>query len=76
MLWHQPFEVPNVKTNTEKYQKFLCEFVDIKRNGWRHYSIAFNDLTYNYYKPVMDKFDQQVEDLAKTMKSVIREKVL
>jgi hypothetical protein len=75
-MWYQPFEIPNINTSIEKYQKFLCEFVDLKRNGWRHYSTAFNELTYNYYKPVMNKFDTQVEVLAENMKSAIREKIL
>lgn len=75
-MWYQPFELPNINTSIEKQQKFLCEFVDIKRNGWRHYSTAFNELTYNYYKPLMNKLDAQVEDLAKNMKEIINHKVL
>ena len=76
MMWHQPLELPNINTSIEKQQKFLCEFVDIKRNGWRHYSTAFNDLTYNYYKPLMTKLDTQVEELAENMKTAIRTKML
>lgn len=75
-MWHQPFEMPSIKTSIEKQQKFLCEFVDIKRNGWRHYSNALNELTYNYYKPLMNKLDEQVEELAKNMKAVIQHKIL
>lgn len=75
-MWYQPPEIPNIKTSLEKQQKFLCEFVDLKRNGWRHYSTAFNELTYNYYKPVMNKLDEQVDELAKNMKAVIQHKIL
>jgi hypothetical protein len=75
-MWYQPFELPNINTSLEKQQKFFCELVDLKRNGWRHYSTAFNELTYNYYKPVMNKFDAQVEELAESMKTAIRKKVL
>jgi hypothetical protein len=75
-MWHQPFEIPNINTSIEKQQKFFCELVDLKHNGWRHYSRAFNELTYNYYKPVMTKFDAQVEELAESMKTAIRKKVL
>jgi hypothetical protein len=76
MWWNQPLEVPNIKTSIEKQQKFLCEFVDLKRNGWRHYSTALNDLTYNFYRPLLDRADAQVTDLAENLKTLIRTPLL
>lgn len=71
-MWNQTFELPTIKTAMDGQQTFLCEFVDIKRNGWLHYSKALNNLTHNYYRPMLDKMDAQVEELAETMKKNIR----
>lgn len=75
-MWWQPFELPNINTCIEKQQKFFCEFVDLKRNGWNHYSQALNELTYDFYRPLLNRLDQEVSDLAENMKTVIRTKVL
>jgi len=76
MWWQIPVDVPNIKTCSEKQQKFFCEFVDIKRNGWRHYSTALNELTYDFYRPLMKRLDQQVEDFAENLKTAIRTPIL
>jgi hypothetical protein len=76
MWWQPQIELPNIKTSVEKQQKFLCEFVDIKRNGWRHYSTALNDLTYEFYRPLLKRLDQQVEDFAENLKTAIRTPIL
>jgi hypothetical protein len=76
-MWWQPmFEAPNIKTCVEKQQKFFCEFVDIKRNGWRHYSTALNELNHGFYGPLLKRMDQQVDDFAEVLKTVIRTPVL
>lgn len=75
MWWNQPLELPNINTCMEKQQKFLCEFVDLKRNGWNHYSQALNELTYDFYRPLLKKCDAHVADLAENMKTVIRTQV-
>ncbi len=76
MWWNQQIQLPNINTCIEKQQKFLCEFVDLKRNGWNHYSQALNELTYDFYRPLLDRLDRDVGDLAENMKTVIRTKVL
>lgn len=68
--YYQP--VFNINTVIEKQQTFLCEFVDIKRNGWNHYSKALNNLTYEFWKPWLDEADKQVSNLADNMKLVIK----
>lgn len=68
--YYQP--VFNINTVIEKQQTFLCEFVDLKRNGWNHYSKALNNLTYDFYKPWLDEADKQVSNLADSMKLVIK----
>lgn len=62
----------NINTVVENQQTFLCEFVDIKRNGWNHYSKALNNLTYDFWKPWLDEADKQVNNLAESMKLTIR----
>lgn len=74
-MWMQPtLPTFNINTCTEKQQKFLCEFVEIKRNGWMHYTRAYNELTYNFWKPLTDQQDAFVNDLAENMKSFIKAK--
>jgi hypothetical protein len=77
-MWWQPlqFELPNINTSIEKQQKFFCEFVDLKRNGWNHYSRALNELTYDFYRPVLARADKAVAELAENMKTVIRTKLI
>jgi hypothetical protein len=68
--YYQP--VFNINTITEKQQTFLCEFVDIKRNGWMHYSKALNNMTGDFWKPWLDETDKQINNLAESMKLAIR----
>lgn len=68
--YNQP--VFNIETATKQQQSFLCEFVDIKRNGFRHYVKALNNLTYNFYAPMLEKQEKAVDELAETMKFAIR----
>lgn len=62
----------NINTVIANQQTFLCEFIDIKRNGWLHYSKALNNLTYNFWKPWLDEVDTYVNNLAEHMKLTIR----
>ena len=64
--------MPTITDVTNKNQQFLCEFVNLKQNGWHHYSKALNDLTYGFWKPVLDQADDQVDKLADHMKLCVK----
>lgn len=68
------FQTPvfNIETVTKQQQNFFCEFVDIKRNGFRHYVKALNNLTYNFYAPILEKQEKSIDELAESMKFAIR----
>lgn len=71
-MLHYYEPVLNINTVIEKQQTFICEFVDIKRNGWLHYSKAVNNMTGNFWKPWLDDADTYVNNLAEHMKLTIR----
>ena len=62
----------NIDTVTKQQQTFLCEFVDIKRNGFRHYVKALNNLTYNFWAPTLAQQEKSIDELAESMKFAIR----
>jgi len=72
MWWTPTPQLPNINTSIEKHQKFLCEFVEIKRNGWMHYTRAYNEMTYDFWKPWTERQDAFVNDLAENLKSFIK----
>ena len=69
---YPPLTMPTITDVVERNQQFLCEFVNIKRNGFHHFSKAVNDLTHGFWKPVLDQADQQVTNLADHMKLCIK----
>jgi hypothetical protein len=71
-MLHNFQPVFNINTVITNQQTFLCEFVDIKRNGWLHYSKAVNNMTGNFWKPWLDDADTYVNNLAEHMKLTIR----
>lgn len=71
-MLHYYEPVLNINTLIQKQQTFICEFVDIKRNGWLHYSKAVNNMTGNFWKPWLDDADTYVNNLAEHMKLTIR----
>jgi hypothetical protein len=71
-MLHNFQPVFNINTVITNQQTFLCEFVDIKRNGWLHYSKALNNMTANFWKPWLDEADTHVNNLAEHMKLTIR----
>lgn len=75
MLWSMVQQSPiNIDDVAQKHKTFLCEFVDLKRNGWFHYSKALNALTSGFWSPVLEKSDKYIEQLAEEMKTSIRGK--
>lgn len=74
MLWTPPHLAPTytITQATEQYQTFLCEFVDIKRNGFLHFTKAYNNLTYGFWGPVLKDADKYIENFAENLKLTIR----
>jgi len=56
----------------EKNQQFVCEFINLKRNGFLHYTKALNELTYGFWSPTLKDADEYVKNLAENMKLVAR----
>jgi hypothetical protein len=75
-MWWQPenYNLPTIENSIEKQRKFYCEFIDLKRNGYHHYTRALNDLSYGYWKPILIKTDDYVTKLADNMKAAINTK--
>lgn len=72
-MWAEhPANVVNIRTVIEKQQQFLCDFVDIKAEGWRKFSRSFNNLTYGFWAPCTIPMDKAVEQLAESMKLTIK----
>ena len=67
-----PALVVNIETVIGKQQQFLCDFVDIKAEGWRKFSSSFNQLTGGFWAPWMIPVDKAVEKLAEEIKLTIR----
>jgi hypothetical protein len=73
-MFNYPIPVFNIETVIEKQQTFLCEFVNLKRNGFHHYTKALNNLTYDFWKPWLDDADKNVSNYAEALKTTIRNK--
>ena len=66
------FTMPTITDVVNKNQQFLCEFVNLKQNGFHHYTKALNELTGGFWKPVLDQANQQIDKLADDMKLTIK----
>ena len=73
MLYHNPV-MPTIDDLVVKNQQFLCEFVDLKHNGWNHYSKALNNLTNGFWAPWLRQADKGVADFAHVLKTTIKQK--
>lgn len=49
--------------------KFYDAFIDLKVTGWKAYSKALNEYTQGFFKTQLEKSDETVDSLGKTMKS-------
>jgi hypothetical protein len=71
---YPPLSTPTITDVIEKNQQFLCEFVDLKRNGFLHYTKALNNYTYFFWSPWLNDADNYVKNLADNLKLTIRMK--
>lgn len=74
MLWdttHLQFPI-TIADVSSRHQTFLCEFVDLKRNGYLHFTKAYNNLTYGFWGPWLNESDKYINNLAEHLKLVIK----
>lgn len=69
-----PFTPITITNVIEKNQTFLCELVNLKKDGFHHYTKAFNSLTYGFWEPMLKQSDDLITKLADDMKLTIRGK--
>lgn len=76
MMWTQtvPMVPLTITDLIAKQQTFLCEFVDLKRNGYHHYTKALDTLTGGFWGPILKQSDGHITKLADDMKLTIRGK--
>ncbi len=58
----------------EKNQQFLCEFVNLKRDGFLHYTKALDNYTCFFWSPWLRDADTHIKNTAENMKLLIRGK--
>lgn len=74
-MLHYQLPVFNINTVIEKHQTFLCEFVELKRNGFHHYTRALDNLTYMFWQPWLLEQEKAIDQLADQMKQLIKVKL-
>jgi hypothetical protein len=47
-------------------------FIDLKVEGWKSYSKALNQYSFNFYTDQLKNIDKSVENMAHEMKSVMK----
>lgn len=55
-----------------KNQQFLCDFIDLKREGFLSYTKALNNYSYFFWSPWLKETDQFIINLADHMKLCVR----
>ena len=74
MFWnptHLQFPI-TITDVSDRYQTFLCEFVDLKKNGYHHYTKAYNNLTYGFWEPWLKDSDTHITNFADHLKLAIK----
>lgn len=51
-------------------KRFYHAFIDLKVEGWKRYSKAFDEYTLGYWKSALNEADEQVQKTAETFKHV------
>lgn len=75
MIWTPPHlqNLPITITDvTNRYVTFVCEFIDLKRNGYHHYTKAYDNLTYGFWGPWLRESDKTVSNFAEHLKLVAK----
>lgn len=71
---HPCYYTPTITDVVNKNQLFWCEFVDLKRNGFHHYTRALNELTNGFWRPWLNEADTHVSNFADNLKLCIKNK--
>lgn len=70
-----PYPLITIDDVVSKNQQFVCEFIELKRNGFHHFTRALNDLTYHFWSPWLHQADKNIDQLAENMKSAVKVKL-
>jgi hypothetical protein len=68
-IYSFPYTINDVM---DKHTTFLCEFVDLKRNGYHHFSKAYDNLTYGFWGPWLKQSDTYVSNFAEHLKLTLK----
>lgn len=73
-MYHLLPQYPSFTINDviEKNQQFLCDFINLKREGFLSYTKALNNCTYGFWSPWLKEADQSIINLADHMKLCVR----
>lgn len=59
----------NISSLLSDSVKLHNQFIDLEIQGLKSFNRIFNDLTYNFYKPLTSKMEEQVVDFGSVMKN-------
>jgi hypothetical protein len=64
--------VYNFNQLVEHNVKMMDAFIDLKTEGWKSYSKALNQYTFNFFSTQLKNMDGSVENMASEMKGVFK----
>jgi hypothetical protein len=62
--------VLNFNQLVEHNVKMMDAFIDLKTEGWKSYSKALNQYTFNFFGTQLKNMDDSVENMASEMKGI------
>ena len=68
--------MPDISEVIKKNQDFVCEFIDIKTNGFHQFALSLDKLTYSFWKPLLNLMEENVNNFGIAYKNTVRLKVL
>lgn len=64
--------VYNFNQLVEHNIKMMDAFIDLKTEGWKSYSKALNQYTFNFFSTQLKNMDESVENMASDMKGIFK----
>lgn len=62
----------NLNQLVEHNVKMMDAFIDLKNEGWKSYSKALNQYTFNFFSTQLKNMDESVETMASEMKGMMK----
>ena len=62
----------NFNQLVEHNVKMMDAFIDLKTEGWKSYSKALNQYTFNFFTTQLKNMDESVEKMSSEMKGVMK----